>query len=99
MEFNLPLYRGTERIYGIFAVDIMYKTRYYIRDITLRLFFIHFQLMLYLLNVLTLNEEAEAVLSCPTSSPVPGTTGQLSKCQHVRLSDAWLYIFAVCLFP
>ena len=53
--------------------------------------------MLYLSNVLTLNDEAEAVLSCPTSSHVPGTTGQLSKCQHVCLSDAWLYIFC-CMF-
>lgn len=54
--------------------------------------------MLYLLNVLTLNEEAEVFLSCPTSSPVPQTTGQLFKCQHICLSDAWLYIFAVRLF-
>lgn len=46
-------------------------------------------------NILTLNEEA--VLPCPTSSSVPGTTGQLSLCQHECLSDAWLYIFCCML--
>lgn len=42
-----------------------------------------------------------SVFFCPTSSPVVGPTG-LSKRQHVCLSvclsDAWLYIFVVCVF-
>lgn len=40
---------------------------------------------LHLWKVWTVDKEAEAFLSCPTSSPVLGTTGQLSKCQQACL--------------
>lgn len=58
------------------------------------LFFICFNL--YLWNVLTLGENAEAFLSCPTSSSLPGTTGQQFQCQHACL---WcMVIYFCCMF-
>lgn len=59
------MYKGID----MFAVDKMRRDEY-ISHTTMSIFFIQFQL--YSLNVLTLTDEAEVVLFCPTSSPVPG---------------------------
>lgn len=63
-------------------------------DYSLWLFFICFNL--YFWNVLTLGENAEAFLSCPTSSSLPGTTGRQFQCQHACL---WcMVIYFCCMF-
>lgn len=68
-----------EKMWHFYVAEWMYKERYmyYIQVI--------FQWDLYLWNVLTLEEKAEVFSHCPPSSSVPGTTGQLSKCQHACL--------------